>query len=347
MLLPEFGPEAQARLAAGHAVVVGCGALGCSIADQLARAGVGRLTLIDRDVVEISNLQRQVLFDEADAAEGIPKAEAARRRLSRVNSAIGIDAHIADLNAGNAERLLFGSSCAAPTVLLDGTDNFETRYLLNDLAVKHRVAYLYGGVVGSRGMQATFIPRGLPGETACLRCLFDEIPAPGTAPTCDTAGVLGPVVSIIAACQAADALKVLIGRGDRLSGTLLEMDLWSNHRRRLELGGPRAECPCCGQGRFIFLDASHAPTAALCGQDAVQVHPAGEVRLDLGVIAERLANHGEFRSVGNLLLRGEFSHERGEGGRLELTVFGDGRAIVKGTTRPELARSIYARYIGT
>jgi molybdopterin-synthase adenylyltransferase len=344
MLLPAIGEEGQLRLRASHAVIVGCGALGCTIADLLARAGVGKLTLIDRDVVELTNLQRQTLFDESDAREGLPKSEAARRRLARVNSRIHVEAVIADFNSSNAERLLTSSPgpSVPPSLLLDGTDNFDTRYLLNDLAVKRNLPYLYAGVVGTHGLQATI----LPGRAACLRCLFPDPPVAGTQPTCDTAGVLGPAIAIAAACQATDAIKLLLGKEELLSGTLLEFDLWSNHRRSIDLGPPRPECPCCGERRFEFLDAVRPPLTSLCGQDAVQVLPPGETRLDLAGLRERLAPHGEFTVLGDLLLRGTLAHEVLDGRRIGLTLFTDGRAIIQGTIDPSRARAIYARYIG-
>lgn len=348
MLLPGFGAAGQQRLLAAHAAVVGVGALGCAAADLLVRAGVGRITLIDRDVVELTNLQRQTLFDESDAAEGLPKAEAARRRLSRINSRIDVVAEVADLTARNAERLLSLRS-GGPGVLLDGTDNFETRYLLNDISVRHGIPYVYGGAVGTRGLEMAVIPQPKESEQRrpCLRCLFEDPPAPGTAPTCDTAGVLGPVVTAVAAAQAADAIRVLLGLGDEVPAGLLEIDLWAGVHRRLNVGGARPDCPCCGLGKFEFLDGRGAEAMALCGQDAVQIAPASEIRLDLGALAERLAPHGEFKQLGGFLVRGVLRAGRPEsGGSLGLTVFADGRAIINGTARPEIARAVYARYIG-
>lgn len=350
MLLPGFGAAGQQRLLAAHATVVGVGALGCAAADMLARAGVGRITLIDRDVVELTNLQRQTLFDESDAAEGLPKAEAARRRLSRINSRIGVVAEVADLTARNAERLLSPRS-GGPAVLLDGTDNFETRYLLNDISVRHGIPYVYGGAVGTRGLQMAVIPppdsSGQRRVRPCLRCVFEDPPAPGTAPTCDTAGVLGPVIASVAAAQAADAIRVLLGLGDQVPAGLLEIDLWEGVHRRLNVGAARPDCPCCGLGKFEFLDGRGAQAMALCGQDAIQIAPASETRLDLGALAERLAPHGEFKQLGGFLVRGELRADRPESGPpLRLTVFADGRAIINGTARPEIARAVYARYIG-
>jgi adenylyltransferase/sulfurtransferase len=305
------------------------------IADALARAGVGRLTIIDRDVVEATNLQRQVLFVEDDAAAGRPKAEAAAARLASVNSGIRIEPVVADLNPRNVERLIDGAA-----VVIDGTDNFQTRYLLNDACVKHRTPLVYGGVVGTAGMNMTI----LPGVTPCLRCIFPEPPPPGSAPTCDTAGVLGPMAGIIAGTQAAEALKVLLGRLDLVRAALVEQDVWHNRHRVIDLSRTdRAACPCCGEGRFEFLDAPAAGTTSLCGTDSVQVLPMGgaaEVGFDLAGFVERMrrAGQGEF-TAGRFMARG-----RVDG--LGLTVFADGRAIVSGTTDAGRARSVCARWIG-
>ncbi|MBK7405134.1 MAG: ThiF family adenylyltransferase [Phycisphaerales bacterium] len=343
-ILPGVGPDGQAALRAAHAAIIGVGALGCAVADHLARAGVGRLTLVDRDLVEHTNLQRQTLFTERDAAEALPKAIAARGRLAEVNSEITLVAHIADLSPRNAESLLLQSN--PPDLLIDGTDNFETRYLLNDLAVKHAIPFIYGGVVATRGMQTSI----LPGATPCLRCLFEQPPAPGSQPTCDTAGVLGPAVAIVGACQASDALRVLLGHADRIPPTLLEFDLWEGRRRRIDLAGARRpECPCCGQRRFEFLEARGSePATSLCGQQAVQVWPnqSPGAGIDLAALAERLLVVGEVESRGYMLRCSLSGEEAEDGTRMVLTIFRDGRAIVKGTGRPERARSIYARYIG-
>ncbi len=377
MLLPGFGEEGQRRLLASHALIVGCGALGTVIADALCRAGVGTLTIVDRDVVEWTNLQRQTLFDEADAREGgggAPKAVAAARRLAKINSGVRILPVVADFSPGNAEMLLKGEhpdqlgaldQNSPPTgqaqVVLDGTDNLLTRYLLNDLAVRRGVPYVYGGAVGTTGMQATI----LPGTTACLRCVFEEPPTTPIA-TCDTAGVLGPVAGVVANAQATDALKVLIGRLDLLSGTILEFDTWLNRRRRISIADARREdCPCCGKGggRFEFLDGSRWNDATLlCGGDpatpsqggGVQIMPAGNThagaagaRLDLAVLRARLTPHGDF-SLTPFMLRGVLRDERADDGAapLHLTAFRDGRIIVRGTSNPARARGIYAKYIG-
>jgi molybdopterin-synthase adenylyltransferase len=366
MLLPGIGEDGQRRLAASHALIVGCGALGCVIADSLARAGVGTLTIVDRDLVEITNLQRQILYDENDVAAGLPKAEAAKARLQQINSEISIRAHVDDFNHQNAERY-----AADVDILLDGLDNFETRYLLNDLAVSRGLPYIYGGAVGVTGVSMSVLPDSAKRQveststvkwsdeqaTPCLRCVFPEAPPPGATPTCDTAGVLGPIVSMIAAHQAAQAIKLLTGNIDALDRSLLSIDAWGNETRRFDVSDARnPQCPCCGAeagGRFQYLhgDAGQL-TASLCGRDAVQISPppsaAGDngPALDLAAFAARLAPHGRFMH-NRFLLRGEFAHERGENGAaLELTLFPNGRAIIKGVSGPQQARTLYAKYVG-
>lgn len=339
MLLPEVGELGQDRLARGRVLIVGCGALGCAQADMLARAGVGHIRIVDRDVVEPTNLQRQTLYAEADL--GKAKALAAAERLHAVNSGITIEPIAADVTSENARELARDAG-----VIVDGTDNFETRFLLNDVSVMLGVPYVYGGVIASRGMAATFVPGGGPHATPCLRCVLPEPPPAGSVPTCDTAGVLGPAVMIVAAQQATDALKVLLGRHDLLSGTLLEFDLFGNTRRRLRLAdlvGDRSACRCCGQGRFDFLDGGLAAAAqALCGRNAVQVTPPPGARVELGALRERLSAHGPCALVGPLLK----ADVDGGAKRYGLTIFPDGRAIISGTDDPAEARSVYARLIG-
>ncbi len=370
MLLPAIGEAGQHALARSHAVIVGCGALGCTAADHLARAGVGTITIIDRDVVERTNLQRQTLFTERDAREALPKAEAARQRLVAINSEIDVRAIIADATSDNVERLFALDASAdsngttprdplrrRPDVILDGTDNFETRYLLNDVAVKHALPLIYAGVIGTRAMVMGIVtaPRS-PKPTSCLRCLFEDAPAPGSTPTCDTAGVLGPVASIAASLQCVEAIKVIVGDVDHIERGLIDIDPWSGVHRRLARER-RADCPCCGARRFEFLDRVGEGAATLCGQDAIQIAPPppapGSPRIDLDALASRLRAHGEFVSLGSMLVRGTLDEERADTSAgasaprpIAITVFADGRAIVKGTTRPERARAIYARYVG-
>ncbi|MBL0928221.1 MAG: ThiF family adenylyltransferase, partial [Phycisphaerales bacterium] len=292
-------------------------------------------------VVEWTNLPRQVLFDEADARLGVPKAEAAREKLARVNSGVAVRAVVADLGAGEGERLLGLAGGGGLDVILDGTDNFRTRYVLNDIAVKHGVPLVYAGVVGTRG--TTMVVR--PGLGPCLRCVEPELPAPGTFETCDTVGVLGPAVAVVAGLASASAVRLLAG--DAGEAALVEVDAWTGGWRTLR---PRRDpgCPCCGQRRFEFLDAGDEASAVLCGRESVQLAPpaSGGVRIDLAALASRLAAHGRFE-VTRYLLRGTLSRERGDGeSAIGLTVFPDARAIVTGTTRPERARAIYARYVG-
>ncbi len=353
MLLPGFGDEGQRRLGAATALVLGCGALGTVIADMLARAGVGHLVIVDRDFIEITNLQRQVLFDEHDVAEAIPKAEAARRRLGRVNSSVEVTPIVDDVNHTNIERHAAGAE-----VLVDGLDNFETRYLANDYAVKHGVPYVYGGAVGTAGAAYPILPHTRDGNarweersgggraTPCLRCLFEEPPPPGLQPTCDTAGVLGAVASIVASFEAAEALKILTGNFDRVCPTLLDVDLWANTFRQLAVAEAydSGDCPCCKHRDFAFLDGGRASGAtALCGGDAVQLtHHQHAETLDLDAIAARLRRHGSV-AASRFMVRADVTDN---GAPYQLTVFNDGRAIVKGTREANVARSLYAKYIG-
>lgn len=350
-ILPGVGDAGQRRLAASHAAIVGLGALGSAIAELLARAGVGTLTLIDRDVVEPTNLQRQCLYAERDLE--LPKAEAGARRLAEINSNLRLIPLVRDFSAGNAEASLSlaGAAAGRPGVLLDGADNFDARYLLNDLSVKHAVPYVYGGVVGTRGMRMPVVPPAGP----CLRCVFPDAPAPGTQPTCDTAGVLGPAVSAVAAGQASDALRILLGLP--VSSVLTSFDLWTDDHRRLAVARDPA-CPCCGRRRFDYLDARLGTRAVwLCGQNSVQIFPDRaaigadpdedvEEVVDLTALAERLRAHGQVTAT-RFMTRASLTNERGDdGGPVHLSVFPDGRALIRGLRNPERARALYDRYIG-
>lgn len=325
-----LGPEGQATLAAARVAVLGCGALGAASAMTLARAGVGFLRLIDRDVPEPSNLPRQVLFDEADVAAGLPKAVAAARQLSRINSAAAIEPIVADLTPANAVSLLAGVD-----VIVDGTDNLEARYLVNEVACRSRTPWVHGGAIGAEGRVLTVIP----GQTACLRCLVPEPPPPGTLPTCDTAGIIGPAALVVGAVQATEAIKLLVGHASTTAGRMLACDLWSFQWRVVDLA-PLAEagCPTCRAGDAPWLEGRLGGTATpLCGRDAVQVATGGE-RVDLPALAARLA--GVARVTANeWLLRAEV--EPG----IRLSVFADGRAIVDGTNDPVRGRAIVARYL--
>jgi len=327
---PGIGEAGQERLAAARAVLVGCGALGTVLANVLVRAGLGTLIIVDRDFVERSNLQRQVLFDEDDIARDLPKAVAAAEKLQRINPEVAVRPVVADLNAANAEALLAGAD-----VVLDGTDNFETRYLMNDACLKHGVPWVYAAAIGAYG--ATFPI--VPGETPCLRCVFAESPAPGTLPTCDTAGVIAPAVGVVSNLAAAEALKLLVRAQDKLNRALVWLDVWENTYQRLELGAPTPDCPACQQGRYDYLDARVGSyTLELCGRDTVQVVVPGRPPLALDELAARLDGVGTVTHNASLLRLRLPEHE--------IVVFPDARALVKGTTDPAVARALYSRYVG-
>ena len=334
MLLPFIGQPGQARLAGSRVLLVGCGALGCVVAEQLVRAGVGHLILIDRDVVEITNLQRQVLFDETDAAAGSPKAVAAVKRLSTINSQIKIEPHVADLHSGNIESFIGGVD-----LIMDGTDNVETRYLLNDVAVKNNIPWVYGACVGTEGRVLTI----RPGRTACLQCVFPQPPGVGELQTCDTAGVLGPAIAVVAGFESAAALKILTGHAEATDSGLLTIDFWNNRQRSIDTGGRRAGCECCDQRIFKYLDRPvEASAATLCGRNSVQVRPATPTRIDLQQLGDRLRTAGVIEQS-PYLLRLRVSNPDG----IVLTVFTDGRCIVQGTSDLMRARSLVSQFVGT
>ncbi len=330
VILPQIGPEGQERLRASSVAVVGCGALGSVIADGLVRAGVGSLRLIDRDVLELHNLQRQVLFDEEDVEQGLPKAVAAARKLARINGEVRLEPVVADLSPRNAERLLTGVD-----LVLDGTDNFETRYLVNDVCVRHRIPWVYGAVISTYGMTTTI----LPGRTPCFRCLLIRMPPPGSVPTCETAGVLGAAAHIIASLEIVQALKVLTGQVE-FPPPLIFVDVWENVWETIPVQKGERRCPACDEGRFDFLAAREGHRVVeLCGQDAFQITPHGDGTVALDRLAERLRAVGEvFRN--EYLLRFRIAP-------YELTVFADGRTLVKGARDEGEARGVYARYIGS
>lgn len=326
-----LGIEGQAGLARGLAVICGCGALGTTAADLLVRAGVGRVRIIDRDLVDWTNLHRQVLFDEADARQARPKALAAAEKLRAVNSQVEIEAVTADLSARNVSRLLQGAD-----VVLDGTDNFETRFLINDYCVREGIPWIYAGCLEAEGRVMTI----LPGETACLACVVPDCPPPGTLPTCETAGVLGPAVGVVASWQACEAIKILAGKRQDVTRGLLVFELWQGRVRKIAAERAVGETPCrtCVRREFPFLQSGRqVPAATLCGSNAVQVTPP-ETRLDPAEIAARWSGLGE-------ILLGE-GFVRIKTPECELTLFSDGRAIVRGTKDPALARSWYARLVG-
>jgi adenylyltransferase/sulfurtransferase len=352
-LLPGFGESGQRKLLDSTALLLGCGALGSVSADMLARAGVGHLIIVDRDFVEISNLQRQVLFDEQDVLDSIPKAEAAKRKLAKINSQVKVTAIVDDINHTNIERF-----ASVADILVDGLDNFETRYLANDLAVKKGLPYVYGAAVGTTGMAFTVMPHTAGGAawevtaggslaTPCLRCLFEDAPPPGTSPTCDTVGVLSSAVAIVANFQVAETLKILTGNFDSVSRTLLNLDLWANDILQLKVSNAyeKGHCPCCKQRQFDYLDGKAGSSAAsLCGRNAVQLRQRQNAKdLDLDAIAARLRGHGPV-SRNEFMLRVQIRDGEKD---YDVTLFPDGRAIVKGTDEPKVARSVFAKFVGT
>ncbi len=328
VLFAGIGAHGQQRLLESRVAIVGCGATGSAMASLLARAGVGSLRLIDRDYVEPSNLQRQILFDEADAADSVPKAIAASRKIAQFNSQIIAEPHVRDLTPENAEEILAGVD-----LILDGTDNFETRYLMNDWAVKNSLPWIYVAAVGSYAITMNIVP----GETACLACLFPQAPG-GAVETCDTAGILNSAVNLAASIAATEALKLLTGARQHLRTTLLSHDVWLNQRNEIRAGKPRTDCVACGQKRFSYLSGAGRAHITLCGRNSVQIHEHDRP-VDLADMRKRLEPHGSVRHSDFVL---KFWKEP-----YEITLFPDGRAIIKGTTDTAIARSLYARFIGS
>ena len=335
VILAEIGTEGQRRLLASSVAVIGCGALGTNIANSLVRAGVGRVRIIDRDFVELNNLQRQILFDEDDIARGLPKAIAAADKLRRINSGVQVEPVVTDLNPDNVEQLI-----GDVDLVLDGTDNFETRFLLNDACVKLNLPWIYGGVIATSGM--TMVIR--PHQTPCFRCFLSELPAPGSTPTCDTVGVLGTAANVIAALEVTEGLKLLTGQEEALHRGLLYLDVWTGSFEWLRVGKGDVPCPACDLGHFEFLETRAGSRATtLCGRDAVQINVQRDGRrkaqVSFPLLAERLRAVGQV-SFNDYMLRFRVDS-------YELTVFPDGRTIIKGCTDPALARTLYARYVGT
>ena len=330
ILFAGIGAKGQERLRESRAVIIGCGALGSAQAESLARAGVGKLRIVDRDFVEFSNLQRQTMFTESDAADRLPKAVACANHIGQINRDIAVEPEVADVNHSNIEGLI-----ANADVVLDGTDNFATRYLINDACVKHEVDWIYGAAVGSYGVTMTIRPR----QTPCLRCIFPEAPPAASAPTCDTAGVIMPIISVVAAVQVSEALKLLTGSLESLHGSLMQFDVWQNDWRRISLRAPSDDCATCALHKYETLDVESGEFAAvMCGRHAVQVSPATTVHVDLAALGRKLESAGEVKSNDYLL--------RFRTGEYELTVFRDARSIIRGTDDIALARSLYSKYIG-
>jgi molybdopterin/thiamine biosynthesis adenylyltransferase len=327
ILYAPIGAEGQEKLLNSRTVIIGCGALGTVQAQALVRAGVGTVRIVDRDFVEESNLQRQVLFDEADAAASLPKAVAAERKLRQINSSVQVEGIVRDLDSRNAEDIIRGHD-----LILDASDNFEIRYLMNEVAVKLAIPWIYGAVVAGYGVTMTV----LPGKTACLACLFPDWPH-GMHETCDTVGIISPAVSWVAAIQVAEALKLLTGNVQALHGSLLSYDVWTNRGQRLKARRDES-CGVCVRREFPHLEGGGPSHVSLCGRDSVQIRQREARQLDLNLLKTRLEPFGAVRTNGYLLqCRIE---------PYELTLFPDGRAIIKGTQDPAVARSLYAKYVG-
>lgn len=327
-----LGEDGQRQLLKSRALICGCGALGSVLANTLARAGVGFLRIVDRDFLEKNNLQRQVLFDEEDVSSGIPKAVAAARRLRKINSEIEIEEHVTDVDHTNIESLINGCN-----ILLDGTDNFETRYLLNDASVKFGIPWVYGGCLGAEGKSMTI----LPGETPCMRCVFEDAPPPGTTATCDSAGILSPIINVIASIQANEAIKILSGNRDAISRVLSVFELWDNRILQVKLDSLKdhTDCPACHQRVFPWLDGERGShTAILCGRNSVQLSYPDRQNVCLESLAKKLATVGTV-TQNRFLLRLQVNE-------FLITVFSDGRAIVGGTEDISEARTLYTKYIG-
>ena len=328
-----MGAEGQRRLLASKVTICGCGALGTVLANHLVRAGVGHVRLVDRDFIETHNLQRQILFDEADVAANLPKAEAAARKLRAINSEVVVEPVVTDIDHTNILDLV-----ADADLILDGTDNFETRYLINDAAVKLGKPWIFGGVLGSEGQTMTI----RPGITPCLRCLVEDSPPPGMTPTCETAGVLGPAVAVIASFEAVEAIKLLSGKLDALNTELIMVDVWDWQFRRLKVAGllGKVDCPCCKHRNFEWLGGNlGSHTTTLCGRNAVQVAARRPEPLDFSEMARRLTSLGEVKHNAFMLRFAAEGHD--------FTVFPDGRAIIKGTNDIAKARSLYAQFVGS
>lgn len=330
ILFRGIGAKGQQRLAAGRVAVVGCGATGSALASLLARSGVGELRIIDRDYVEASNLQRQSLFDERDASESLPKAVAATRKIALFNSDVKLEARVEDVVPGNIEALL-----EEMDIILDGTDNFETRYLINDYAVKASVPWIYAAAVGSYGVTLNVVP----GKTACLACLFPDSPR-GMVETCETSGILNTAVNVVASVAASEALKLLLGGAalERLRETLWSFDVWTNDHAEIAAGKPRAGCRACGERNFVHLAGEARPHITMCGRNSVQIHERARP-IDFAEMQRRLETLGTVRHNEFVL---KFWREP-----YEMTLFSDGRAIIKGTTDTGIARSLYARFVGS
>jgi len=329
VILPNIGEEGQRTFLKSRIAIIGCGALGTVVANNLVRAGVGKISIIDRDFVELNNLQRQILFDENDI--GIPKAVAAAEKLKRVNSDVEIEAMVKDLNHMNAEKIMSGVD-----LVLDGTDNMQTRFLINDVCVKSKIPWIYTAAVGTYGMMMTIVP----GRTPCFRCFLPDVPEPGSLPTCDTAGVLNTIPAIIASIESTEAIKILLKENmtTNTESNLIFYDVWSNAFEKITVIRDK-RCRCCVEHKFDFLNAAKKEIiTSLCGRNAIQITPAKSAVISFKSLAERLKQLGEVRFNNFILVFKERDKE--------ISLFKDGRAIIKGTDDEKVARSLYARFVG-
>ncbi len=327
-----IGKAGQEKLTKSRVMILGCGGLGSASASILSRAGIGYLKIVDRDFLELNNLQRQILYEEHDVKEGLPKPIAAQRRISQINSTIHIEPVIADVNRFNIEKLI-----SDVDLVIDAVDNFETRFLLNEACVKHNRTWIYGAAIESYGLTMNIIP----GKTACLRCVMDNLPQPGDVPTCETVGVLGSIVCIIASIQSAEAIKILIGINDEINMQMISIDIWQNSYQAIDVAKENIQknCPVCNQRSFDFLDGKQGSAfTTLCGRNAVQILPFKEMKIDLAKLAIQLADLGTIKA-NEYLIRFEIED-------FELSIFPDGRTLIKGTTDTGIARSLYSKYVG-
>lgn len=334
ILYSPIGEEGQRQIRKGRALLCGCGALGSVLADQLVRAGIGFLRIVDRDFVDMTNLQRQVLFDEADVESNLPKVIAASKKLNAINSEVEIDPIVANIDSSNILKLL-----DSVDIILDGTDNFETRFLINDASLETGIPWINGGCLGTSGQVMTVFPN----QTACLRCLMEDAPTPGSTETCDTAGILGPTVNIVASMQAIEALKILSGNAELVSSTLTMIDVWNQDQRKIKLDTLRenSNCPACVQGKRDWLNGeASASSTKLCGRNSVQITPAKKESISFEGLAKKLESTGKV-SFNPYLLKAELGDSN-----CTINLFKDGRAIIQGTEDESMARSLYARYIG-
>lgn len=333
-LFHKIGLEGQKKISSSRVTLIGCGALGTVIASALVRGGVGCLRIVDRDFIELNNLQRQVLFDEEDIRQNLPKAVAAKRKLEVINHQVEIEAVVSDANYTNIEMLIEGAD-----LVMDGTDNFEVRYVINDACIKHQKPWVYGGCIGDHGMSLTVIP----GKTPCLACLFESAPPPELTPTCDTAGIISPIVNIIASLQVTEAIKILVGRTGEMSGGLYSFDVWT--RKSHVFGNAQAidpNCEVCQKGNYQYLKGEKGVrTTSLCGRNAVQISRDKPLEISFPVISDKLKQVGEV-SFNNFMLKCALKES---GNDYEITLFPDGRAIIKGTSDIPRAKSIYAKYV--